>query len=328
MNRPAIGAGPRSLTALAAALLLLLSACAASAEENTTTACVTTLFPAGTFAEFADALTAEGERHDITFDIQDVGSDPGREYEVLAACDTRQADIAIVSAVSPTGSLATLRRLHDRGTPVICYNTCLAPPHDEAETTAFVTNDQRELGLSTGSAAADYIREHLGGSARVGYLTCETYEVCQERREGLDAGLAEVDADIVASQEGFAVERATPVATSMLAAHPDIDVLIAQNEDGVIAAANAVRARGLTGRTVVFGIGMNPTVGELLLSDDGTVRMTTGQDPASWAAEVVEITVALREGRRPATYLHNIPGPRFRHDDPGPVQQYLALHSE
>jgi ABC-type sugar transport system substrate-binding protein len=72
---------------------------------------------------------------------------------------------------------------------------------------------------------------------------------------------------------------------------------------------------------------MNPTVGELLLAGNGTVRMTTGQDPASWAAEVVEIALALREGRQPDAYLHHVPGPRFSHDAPAPVQEYLNRHS-
>ncbi|MGP4109466.1 sugar ABC transporter substrate-binding protein [Streptomyces sp. 4N509B] len=326
--------GPTSVgrrRAVAALLCLLtpLSGCSAvaGADHDGMTACVTTLFPAGTFTEFTEALAAEGERHDIDFDVQDVGNDAGREFEVLSACGTRQVDLAVVSAVSPTGSLATLRRLTSRGTPVICYNTCLAPPDDEAETVAFVTNDQRALGRTTGSAAAAYIEEHLGGSARIAYLTCETYEVCQERREGLEDGLADVEVEVVDSQEGFSVERATPVATSLLAAHPDVDVIIAENEDAVVGAANAVRARGMTGRTVVFGIGMNPAVGELLLADDGTVRMTTGQDPASWAAEVVEIALVLRDGGRPADHLHHVPGPLFSHDDPAPVQQYLNRHS-
>jgi sugar transport system substrate-binding protein len=327
--------GVTSLTSglrAAAALLCLLipvSGCSAiaGADHDRMTACVTTLFPAGTFTEFADALAAGGERHGVDFDVQDVGNDAGREFEVLSACGTRQVDLAVVSAVSSTGSLATLRRLTSRGTPVICYNTCLAPPDDEAETIAFVTNDQRALGRTTGTAAADYIEEHLGGSAQIAYLTCETYEVCQERREGLEAGLADVEVDVVASQEGFAVERATPVATSILAAHPDVDVIIAENEDAVVAAANAIEARGMTGETVVFGIGMNPTVGELLLAGDGTVRMTTGQDPAAWAAEVVEIALALRDGRQPAEYLHYVPGPPFSHDAAAPVQQYLSRHS-
>jgi ABC-type sugar transport system substrate-binding protein len=317
--------GSRAVAALLC-LLTPLSGCSAVAargDHDGMTACVTTLFPAGTFTEFTDALTAEGREHGIDFDVQDVGNDAGREFEVLAACATRQVDLAVVSAVSATGSLATLRRLTSRGTPVICYNTCLAPPDDEAETTAFVTNDQRALGRSTGTAAADYIERELDGSAQIAYLTCETYEVCQERREGLDSGLAEVETEVVASQEGFSVERATPVATSLLAAHPDVDVIIAENEDAVVGAANAIRARGMTGRTVVFGIGMNPTVGELLLAEDATVRMTTGQDPASWAEEVVEIALALRDGRQPAEYLHHVPGPRFSHDDPAPVRHYL-----
>ena len=162
------------------------------------------------------------------------------------------------------------------------------------------------------------------GSAEVGYLTCETYDVCKDRRKGLDAALSGIDVKTVASQEGFVVDAATPVATAMLTAHSDIDVLIAENEDGIIAAANAVKARDLQDTVAVFGIGISPTVAKLLLDTPPIVQYSTGQDAAAWADEVVKLAVAKRDGAPTGDYLHHTPAPAYGRTDVDALKSYLA----
>lgn len=308
------------------AAMTILGCGRGSTPGDTFTVGVTTLFPTGTLAEFTAELNRLADESNMAFDVQDVSNDASKENKILSAFATNKVDLVMASAVSPTGSLAAFNRLHAAGIPVVCYNTCLAPPQDEALTEAFVTNDQLALGDSTGHAAADYIRTNLSGNATIAYLTCETYDVCKQRRQGLDAALATIDMTVAAEQEGFVVDKATPVATSMLSANPNIDVIIAENEDAVVAAANAVKARGLTGKTVVFGIGINPTVAHLLLSPDKTVRQVTGQAAEEWAREAVRVAKAIREGQDPGHYYHFTPGPSYTANNPGPVNEYLRTH--
>jgi ABC-type sugar transport system substrate-binding protein len=130
--------------------------------------------------------------------------------------------------------------------------------------------------------------------------------------------------ETVTAQEGFVVDAATPVATAMLTAHPDIDVLIAENEDGVIAAAKAVEARGLADKVAVFGIGINPTVAQLLLDQNAIVKFTTGQDAAAWADEVVNVAQAIRDGKDSGDFMHFTPAPTFSREDVEAVNAYLA----
>jgi ABC-type sugar transport system substrate-binding protein len=317
----------RSLrTAACAAAVLIAAACGAAPppDDGRMVVGVTTLFPTGTLAEFTAALHAAAAEHDMVFEVQDVSNDAAKENRFLSAFATRQADLVLASVVSPTGSIAALQRLQTAGVPVVCYNTSLNPPDDQRLTRAFVTNDQVELGRTTGRAAADHIRERLGGRAKIAYLTCETYDVCKQRRAGLDEALAGLQVEVVAAQEGFVVDKATPVATSILTAHPDLDMIIAENEDGVVAAANAVAARGQAGRTVVFGIGINPTVADLLLQPDGVVQQVTGQDAEAWAREAIAVAEAIRDGRDTGGYHHFTPGPSFTRTDPGSIEAYRA----
>ncbi|WP_396921547.1 substrate-binding domain-containing protein [Mycolicibacterium sp.] len=313
--------------AAAAAVVVVAGGCHAtnSGADGTYTVGVTTLFPTGTFSEFVDRLNEIGPAQGISFDIADINNDVSKEHEVLSAFATKGVDLVVTSVASATGSAAAIRRLDNADVPVVCYNTCLAPPLDEQLTEAFVTNDQKGLGTSTGRAVAAHL-EGRHKPAKVAYLTCETYDVCKARRAGLDEALSGLDVQTVSAQEGYVVDAATPVATAMLAAHPDIDVLIAENEDGIVAAAKAVEARGLQGRVAVFGIGMNPTVAQLLLAEPAVVEHTTGQDAAAWADEVVAVAIATRDGTGAGDYLHFTPSPEFSRENLAAVKQYLAAH--
>lgn len=319
-----------AIATMGLAAALVLSACGRDGDSTKAgddfVVGVTTLFPTGTLAEFTAELDRLAADADMTFTVQDVSNDAAKENKILSAFATKKVDLVMASVVSPTGSLAALNRLSTAKVPVICFNTCLAPPDDEKLTKAFVTNDQKALGDTTGKAAAEYIRSELGGKAKVAFLTCETYDVCKQRRDGLDEALSSVETTTVAEQEGFVVDKATPIATAILTADPDVDVFIAENEDAVVAAAKAIKTRGLTGKVVVFGIGINPTVAQLLLNKDKTVRQVTGQAAEEWAREAVRVAGLIRDGKSVGDYNHFTPGPAYSYDEPEPIQAYLDSH--
>lgn len=323
----------RITAAAAMAGALALTGCQAAtapsegSADETFTVGVTTLFPTGTFAEFVERLNELGPENDIAFEVQDINNDVSKENQVLSAFATKGVDLVVASVANGTGSVAAVRKVADADIPVVCYNTCLAAPDDEEYAAAFVTNDQTALGTSTGDAVAEYIDTELGGTANVAFLTCETYDVCKDRRAGLDDALSDLDVATVASQEGFVVDAATPVATAMLTANPDIDVIIAENEDGIIAAANAVAARGLEDQVAVFGIGINPTVAQLLLDENGVVKFTTSQDAAAWADEVVRVAVAIRDGEDTGDFSHFTASPAYSRDDVDGLQAYIDARS-
>jgi sugar transport system substrate-binding protein len=154
-------------------------------------------------------------------------------------------------------------------------------------------------------------------------LTCESYDVCKERRKGLNEQLAGLAIKIVAEQEGFVVDKARPIAESMLAANPDANVFIAENEDGIIAAAQAIKAKGLTGKVAVFGIDINTQVAQLIASPDRIVHWTTGQDPYCLGARGLEAAV-MAAGKQPVSdFYQSCTSPTFSKDDPAAARKYV-----
>jgi sugar transport system substrate-binding protein len=178
------------------------------------------------------------------------------------------------------------------------------------------------LGNTTGQAVSDYIATKLGGSAKALMLTCESYDVCKERRKGLDKKLAEQKVTMLAEQEGFVVDKARPIADSLLTVHPDADVFIAENEDGVIAASQAIKAKGLTGKVAVFGIDIDTQVAQLIA--DGVVDWTTGQDPYCLGARGLDAAIKAARNDPVGDFYQTCPSPTFSKDDPAAARKYIA----
>ncbi len=299
----------------------IATATLAQAEEPLTIG-VIELFPNPHFAHARKGIEDYAKKHNIDVIIQNANLDATKEAQYMQTFITREVDAILLSAVSPTGSLAALRLANSAHIPIVCYTTCINPPDDKELAQAFVKSDNTILGETTGKQVSDYVKAKLGGTAKILMLTCEAYDVCQERRKAIDAQLAVLDIKILAEQEGFVVDKARPIADSMLAAHPDADVFIAENEDGIIAAAQAIKAKGLTGKVAVFGIDINTQVAQLIASPDGIVHWTTGQDPYCLGERGLQ-AAAQAARREPAGDFYQVcPSPTFSKDDPTAAQKY------
>lgn len=300
----------------------IATATLARAEEPLTIG-VIELFPNPHFAHARKGIEDYAKENNIDVVIQNANLDATKEAQYVQTFITRQVDAILLSAVSPTGSLAALRLAKAAHIPVVCYTTCINPPADKELVQAFVKSDNTMLGETTGKQVAEYVKAKLGGTAKILMLTCEAYDVCQERRKAIDAQLAGLDVKILAEQEGFVVDKARPIAESMLAAHPDAEVFIAENEDGIIAAAQAIKAKGLTGKVAVFGIDINTQVAQLVASPDGIVHWTTGQDPYCLGEHGLQAAAKAARNESAGDFYQACPSPTFSKDDPAAAQKYV-----
>jgi sugar transport system substrate-binding protein len=322
-----------TFAAVAAMLALGLSACggATAAPENSTKSKplsigALTLFPSPFFTDFENGMkdAASKAGTEVKLQVNDVNSDVAKESEFIQTYITQGVDAIVLSPVSGTGSKATMKQAGAANIPLICFNTCLSPSDTTAMTKGFVTSDQAALGKSTGTEAAAYIAAKLGGTATVGFATCETFEACKERRQGLDEALSKVKVSVADAQEAFVVDKGVPVIQSMLTAHPDINVLVVENEDGIVAAANAVKAAGLEGKVAIFGIGIDARIAKLV--KDGEVMFTTGQDPYAMGQIAVEMAIKASRGDAVDPALQYAAAPTYSKDDPKKADDYIAAH--
>jgi simple sugar transport system substrate-binding protein len=251
-------------------------------------------------------------------------NDPGAEAAAVQNMLQRQVDAIIMQPVSSTGSLATMKSITAANIPLICYGNCTDDATNPDVVDGVVQSDNTALGTATGEKAAEYIKSELGGSANIGILNCDAAaETCKLRKAGFKKALedAGVQANYVADQEGYLADKAASVATNMLSANPDIDLLWASNEGGTVGEVTASKAASK--HVPVFGTDISEQLAGFVLSDDNILQVTTGQDPVSTAEQAYEQAKKAVAGEENSPLEIQIPGITYERKDPGPVQDFL-----
>ena len=252
-------------------------------------------------------------------------NDPGAEAAAVQNMMQRQVDAILMQPVSSTGSLATMKSITDANIPLICYGNCTDDATDPEVVKGVVQSDNTALGTATGKAAADYIKSELGGKATIGILNCDAAaETCKLRKAGFKQALADagVNATYAADQEGYLADKATSVATNMLSANPDINLLWAANEGGTVGEVTA--SQQASKLVPVFGTDISEQLAGFLLDSKIILQATTGQDPKSTAEKAYEEAKNAVAGEKNSPLEIQIPGITYGRKDPGSVKDFLA----
>ncbi|MBB6224925.1 substrate-binding domain-containing protein [Rhizobium leguminosarum] len=192
--------------------------------------------------------------------------DASKESSFIDTLISSGVQAIIVSPVSADGSSRAIRRAHDAGIPVVCYNTCLNDADMKEYISAYAVGDPYDFGHKLGEAAADYFVAEKIDAPKIGVLNCEFVEVCVTRRKGFEEALkAKVPgAEIVANQEGATLDKAVSVAATMLTSNPEINAFFGEAGGATLGAARAVKSQGKAGKVVVFGGDMTTEIAQEL----------------------------------------------------------------
>ena len=207
---------------------------------------------------------AEGRKLDII--ETNAQGDLSKESSFIDSLISAGVQAIIVSPVSTDGSYRAIRRAHEAGIPVVCYNTCLNDKDMKDYISAYAVGDPYDFGHKLGDAAGDFFVAAKNGAPKIAVLNCEFVEVCVARRKGFEDALkAKVPGfKIVANQEGATLDKAVSVASTMLSSNPDIDAFFGEAGGATLGAARAVKSQGRVGKTVVFGGDMTTEIAQEL----------------------------------------------------------------
>ena len=207
---------------------------------------------------------AEGRKLDII--ETNAQGDLSKESSFIDSLISAGVQAIIVSPVSTDGSYRAIRRAHDAGIPVVCYNTCLNEKDMKDYISAYAVGDPYDFGHKLGDAAGDYFVAAKNEAPKIAVLNCEFVEVCVTRRKGFEDALkAKVPGfKIIANQEGATLDKAVSVASTMLSSNPDIDAFFGEAGGATLGAARAVKSQGRVGKTVVFGGDMTTEIAQEL----------------------------------------------------------------
>ncbi len=252
---------------------------------------------------------------DITFAVSEL--DEAKEASIIDDMITKGVDAILITPVSFDGSVAALKKAKEAGVTIIAFNTTV---NATGVVSSFLFTPGEEHGAATGKELAKYVKEKMGGKAKLGMLNCEIYELCVERKDGFFNELEGLDVEVVINQQGFVADESVSVAEAILQAHPEIDILWSENEGGTVGIVQAVKSLGLD--LPVFGLDMNVQLGQMLLSDDNILLGTSGQSPYELGYNTLLTALDVLDGKDVPEIKYS-PVIYFGRDDREKVQEFI-----
>jgi len=203
---------------------------------------------------------------------------PDKEIGLIDTYVARGVDAIVISPISADASIPALQRAVDAGVQVVTYNSTI----NSDLPVSYLNSNQRDLGTSTGQMAAAFVKDRLGGTAKIGTLGFKALlpEISADR---VDSFIEEVSKgntiEIVAQQDAWLADKAVQVAGDMITANPEMTIIYAANEGGTVGAVQAVRNAGKQGQIFVFGIDGTLQLLDFMADPDDVLQAVTAQQP-------------------------------------------------
>jgi sugar transport system substrate-binding protein len=243
-----------------------------------------------------------------------------KEASLIENYVTQQVDAIVIAVVNKKASITALKQAHDAGVKIITYDASVAADFPAAN----IRSDQISLGKLTGEVAHRYIKEKLGGKAKIGIITYLSLipEMATERNKGfLDEVKKLPGVQVVSTNDAWLADKAVTVVDDVLTRHPDLNVLWGANEGGTVGAVTAVRNAGKAGKVAVFGTDVSEQMCGFLLDKDNVLQAVTGQKPYEIGTMAMETAVKVLNGESVEKQTL-LPGQLFNRANPEHVTEY------
>ena len=156
----------------------------------------------------------------------------------------------------------------------------------------FVGPDNRAGARTVGTTLATHL--HRGDKAAI-LEGIPTAFNAQQRRLGFEDAMREAGVDVVAVQSAhWEQDEANTITAAILREHPDLNAILASNDNMALGAAAAVRQAGATGKVLVVGFDNIAAVHQLI--QDGRVVATADQHADRLAVFGIEYALKILRG--------------------------------
>ncbi|MHC1693183.1 MAG: substrate-binding domain-containing protein [Sphaerochaetaceae bacterium] len=240
---------------------------------------------------YKDAAEAAG----FDFYPGNTNGDAAKEAEFLNTYVTQGYKGLAISPISEEASLKVLTDAANKGLLIGISNHEFKLPF----LTGAFTSDNYNLGATVGKAAAKYIKENLGGKAKIAIVQFKTLlpEQSSARSTGfLDQVKTLPGVQVVTDQDAWMQDKAITVAGDIITAHGDINIIFSANEGGTIGSTMAVKNAGKAGKIFVFGFDGSEQMVQLLKDPANVLQAVIAQDPYMIGIKTMETVIKAVKG--------------------------------
>lgn len=186
---------------------------------------------------------ARADKDGFELQVQDAGGDPVKQLDQAQTMQAQGVDVMVIDAISPETQRQQLAGVA-KSTPVVFVDTGIS----NVGVTS-VTSNNSEIGKLSGKLTAERFGSGTEISMAILNGGANDELVGPARQQGFLDGLTEggVKYDIVAEAPAmWAQDKAVPASESMLAAHPDVDLVLGLNDAMALGALTVLRDQNNT----------------------------------------------------------------------------------
>lgn len=249
------------------------------------------------FVTLADGFTEEAERNGFSTTVQDAKMDIAKQISTVENFITQGKDAIFITPADEKALEDVTRQATEAGIPVISMNLEI-PGY-----TAFITPNEYEFGYAGGQIAGQWILDNLesDSDAKVAIFTAPEQPQLAERIRGLKEGLLELapNAEIISEQGAINTESGLAAAETILQAHPDVNVILSNNDAAALGAFEAFKAANIQDIAIV---GLDATTEAVnKVKEGGNFIGTVDIDPYGTGVQAVKVLEQVFDEERNIT---------------------------
>ena len=273
---------------VAIAATAFLSAQAANAQ---TVALVTINQQALFFNQINDGAKQAADKAGAKLVIFNANNVAAAQNSAIEDYIAQKVDGIVLIAIDVNGVKPAVTAAKNAGIPVVAIDARI-PDGDNA---AFIGVDNKGAGEQIGKYFADYAKNKMGGSAKVGIVGALNSFIQNQRLDGFKAAAQGEGVKFLDTVDGQNIQDvALTAAENLMTANPDMNALYATGEPALVGAISAVTSQQGTGKVKVFGWDL--TAQAIKGIDEGWIVAVVQQDPFQEGVAGVETVLKIKKG--------------------------------
>jgi len=242
------------------------------------------------FVQIKSGAQAEAKKLGIELTVTDAQNDASQQANQLQNFTSAGLGAIIVNPVDSDAASNAVKAAGKADIPVIAVDRGV----NKAEIDALVASDN----VAGGELAAKTLAEKLGGTGRIVILQGQAgTSAARERAAGFAQGLKAYPGIKVLAQQpaDFDRTKGLDVMSNLLQAHPDVQGVLAANDE---MALGAVKALGSKAGTSVQVVGFDGTPDGLTAVKNGTLYASVAQQPTQLGRIAVDSALEAVQGKK------------------------------
>ncbi|MFE0471401.1 substrate-binding domain-containing protein [Streptomyces sp. NPDC058947] len=242
------------------------------------------------FVQIRTGAEAEAKKLGVDLTVTDAQNDASQQANQLQNFTSSNLGAIIVNPVDSDAASNSVKAADKADIPVIAVDRTV----NNAHTDTLVASDN----VAGGELAAQTIADKLGGKGKIVILQGQAgTSAARERAAGFAKGLKAFPGIRVVAQQpaDFDRTKGLDVMSNLLQAHPDVQGVIAANDE---MALGAIKALGSKAGTSVSVVGFDGTPDGLKAVESGTLYASVAQQPSQLGRIAVDNALKALRGEK------------------------------